>query len=168
VLARASRLLVGYPLLQHRLIRFVGRAISINSHSTKFRRWFNLSHSRTVNGADISKIGKLAGIILLVSTPLAYGQFFTYSEWKRLPEELRQVYLAGAFDTVVGIVEAEDPWGLNGSLHYQKCIRDSHMTLRQLSQNVIAFAATNPELQGMVVVQALLLYLQSLCGLVPK
>jgi hypothetical protein len=76
VLARASRLLVGYPLLQHRLIRFVGRAISINSHSTKFRRWFNLSHSRTVNGADISKIGKLAGIILLVSTPLALRPVF--------------------------------------------------------------------------------------------
>jgi hypothetical protein len=104
----------------------------------------------------------------LVSTSLAYGQFFTYSEWEGLPEELRQVYLAGAFDTVVGIAEAEDPWGLKSSLHYQKCIRDNHMTLRQLSQNVIAFAATKPELQGMLVVQALLLYLQSLCGLVPK
>ena len=46
-------------------------------------------------GADISRIGKLAGIILLVSTSLAYGQFFTYSGWEQLPEEERQVYLAG-------------------------------------------------------------------------
>jgi hypothetical protein len=57
------------------------------------------------------------------------------------------VYLAGAFDAVVGVTEAEDPWGLKTSLHYRKCIRDSHMTLRQLSQNVIAFAATKPELR---------------------
>jgi hypothetical protein len=67
-------------------------------------------------GPDISKIGKLAGIILSVSTSLAYGQFFTYSQWERLPEEERQVYLAGAFDTVVGVEEAEDPWGLKNSL----------------------------------------------------
>ena len=78
------------------------------------------------------------------------------------------MYLAGAFDTVVGVTEAEDPWGLKTSLHYRKCIRDSHMTLRQLSKNVIAFAATKPELQRTWVVQALLLYLQSVCGLVPK
>ena len=30
----------------------------------------------------------------LVSTSLAYGQFFNYSEWERLPEEERQVYLS--------------------------------------------------------------------------
>ena len=103
-----------------------------------------------------------------MSASLAYGQFFTYSEWERLPEEERQVYLAGAFDTVVGVTEAEDPWGLKTSLHYRKCIRDSHMTLKELSQNVIAFAETKPELQGTWVVAALLLYLQSLCGLAPK
>jgi hypothetical protein len=74
------------------------------------------------------------------------------------------VYLAGAFDTVVGVEEAEDPWGLKNSLHYRKCVRDSHMTLRQLSQNVIAFAATKPELKDTWVVRALLLYLQTLCG----
>ena len=35
------------------------------------------SHSRTVTeGLTFQKIGKLAGIILLVSTSLAYGQFF--------------------------------------------------------------------------------------------
>jgi hypothetical protein len=104
----------------------------------------------------------------LVSTSLAYGQFFTYSQWERLPEEEREVYLAGAFDTVVGVAEAEDEWGLKNSLHYRKCIRDSHMTLRQLSQNVIATAATKPELKDTWVVGALLLYLRSLCGLVPK
>ena len=103
-----------------------------------------------------------------MSTSLAYGQFFTYSEWERLPEEKRQVYLAGAFDGVVGVAEAEDPWGLKTSLHYRKRIRGSHMTLRQLSQNVIAFAQTKPELKDTWVVQALLLYLQSLCGLVPN
>ena len=104
----------------------------------------------------------------MVSASLAYGQFFTYSQWERLPEEERQVYLAGAFDTVVGVTEAEDPWGLKNSLHYRQCIRDSHMTLKQLSQNVIAFAQTKPELKDTWVVQALLLYLQSLCGLAPK
>ena len=103
-----------------------------------------------------------------MSTSLAYGQFFTYSEWERLPEEERQVYLAGAFDTVVAVTEAEDPWGLKKSLHYRQCIRDSHMTLKQLSQNMIAFKQTKPELKNTRVVQALLLYLQSLCGLAPK
>jgi hypothetical protein len=78
------------------------------------------------------------------------------------------VYLAGAFDTVVGVAEADDPWGLKNSLHYRQCIRDSHMTLKLLSQNVIAFAQTKPELKNTWVVQALLLYLQSLCGLAPK
>ena len=97
-----------------------------------------------------------------MSTSLAYGQFFTYSEWERLPEE------AGAFDTVAAVTEAEDPWGLKKSLHYRQCIRDSHMTLKELSQNVIAFAQTKHELKDTWVVQALLLYLQSLCGLAPK
>ena len=76
-----------------------------------------------------------------MSTSLAYGQFFTYSEWERLPEEERQVYLAGAFGTVVAVTEAEDPWGLKKSLHYRQCIRDSHMTLKELSQNVIICAS---------------------------
>ena len=93
----------------------------------------------------------------MVSTSLAYGQFFTYSEWERLPEEERQVYLAGAFDAVIGVTEAEDPWGLKTSLHYRKCILGNHMTLKELSQNVIAFAATKPELKDTWVVGALLL-----------
>jgi hypothetical protein len=40
--------------------------------------------------------------------------------------------------------------------------------LKELSQNVITFAQAKPELRGTWVVAALLLYLQSLCGLVPK
>jgi hypothetical protein len=44
-----------------------------------------------------------------VSTSLAYGQFFTYSQ--RLTEEERQVYPAGAFDTVVSVTEARGPMG---------------------------------------------------------
>jgi hypothetical protein len=138
------------------------------------RRKFPASSTRLlVSGqhrgvVPVSRRAKMAGIILLVSTSLAYGQFFTYLQWERLPDEQRQLYLAGAFDSVVGVAEAEDPWGLKNSLLYRKCIRDSHMTPRQLSQNVIAFAATKPELQGMWVVQALLLYLQNLCGSVPR
>ena len=44
-----------------------------------------------------------------MSTSLAYGQLFTYSQWERLPEEERQVYLAGALDTMVGVTEDGRP-----------------------------------------------------------
>jgi hypothetical protein len=56
------------------------------------------SHSRTITeGPKFQKIGKLVGIILLVSTSLAYGQFFTYSQWERLPQKERQVYRGGSY-----------------------------------------------------------------------
>jgi hypothetical protein len=118
--------------------------------------------------ATISKVGKLAGIILLASMSLAYGAFFHYSEWERMPEEAQDVYLAGAFDAFVGIAVSEDPGSLKRSIHYQDCLHKSNMTLRQLSQNVIAFASAKPELQRSWVIIALGVYLQNLCGSPPN
>jgi hypothetical protein len=110
----------------------------------------------------------LAGVILLAATAIAHGgAFFKYSQWERLPEEAREMYLAGAFDTIVGIADVESPGSLKRSYHYQDCLNKSDMNLQQLTQNVIAFARARPELQGTWTQIALGQYLNTLCGLPP-
>jgi hypothetical protein len=73
------------------------------------------------------------GLVIAVATPLSsWSAFFTYSQWDALDGDLRAVYIAGAFDSLV------------------RCIQRSKMDNRRLADNVRAYAATRPDIQQTV------------------
>ena len=86
------------------------------------------------------------------------GVYFNFSQWEQLPENQRAAYIAGAFDSLISNEERR------GSLHYQRCIRNTVMSSQQLAANVLAFVQTQPALQGQTVQIGLVRYLNSLCG----
>lgn len=103
--------------------------------------------------------------ILLVLTGIALAQFLNfvnYTQWDRLNEDDRAMYMAGAFDSLTGFSSG----GVAGPLHYSRCVRP--MTLRQLSENVRVFAFARPSLQNGTVQAALGTYLIERCGTPPQ
>jgi hypothetical protein len=103
---------------------------------------------------------KLIVIATLIVCSVAHAQiliWWNYSEWERQPQDPKVAYLAGAFDSLVGL--ADDQTQIQMALHYSKCVSNAHMNPRQLTDHVSALLA-HPELQGRVLVN----YLISLCG----
>jgi hypothetical protein len=88
------------------------------------------------------------GLVIAVATPLSsWSAFFTYSQWDALDGDLRAVYIAGAFDSLVGY---SDPSDTSAEIHYFRCIQRSKMDNRRLADNVRAYAATRPDIQQTV------------------
>jgi hypothetical protein len=107
---------------------------------------------------------KCVVILMLVSSAQVH-LFFGYSDWERLPAEPRRMYLAGAMDSLLVYVSTDEQRKL--SLHYSKCMFEARMSAGQLSDNVVAYAKTRPELQRDTAQAALINYLSALCGKVP-
>jgi hypothetical protein len=55
----------------------------------------------------------------------------TYSEWERLPEGHRAMYIAGAFDSLIAFAINDDHAKTNS--HYQQCILNAKMNNVQLA-----------------------------------
>jgi len=113
---------------------------------------------------------RLIGWLLIVSpvilSPVANaGQFYSYSQWERLDGTLRAVYIAGVFDSILGIVK--DRRDLPVTKHYDDCITRANMSNGELADNVIAFVKTRPELRERSVPGALINYLVVFCGAPP-
>jgi hypothetical protein len=112
---------------------------------------------------------KLIIIAAVVVCSVAHAQiliWWNYSEWERLPQDAKVAYLAGAFDSLVGL--ADDQMQIQMALHYSKCVSGTHMSPRQLTDGVSAFGAAHPELRGFTVQRVLVNYLISLCGTPPQ
>ena len=77
----------------------------------------------------------------------------------------RAVYLAGVFDSVLGIVR--DRSDLPATKHYDNCVTRANMSNGELADNVIAFVKTRPELRERSVPGALITYLVTFCGAPP-
>ena len=100
---------------------------------------------------------------LIAMSPVANaGQFYSYRQWVALDEALRSVYIAGVFDSLLGIVK--DRNDLPVTKHYDACITRANMSDRELADNIIAFVKTRPELQERSVSGALINYLIDFCG----
>ena len=108
----------------------------------------------------------IATTALMLLSSSASSQYYNYSDWDRMSEAYRVVYLAGAFDALVTYVTNED--GAKAASHYKKCVMDDRMTAIQLSRNVHAYVKAHPKLKGEKVQGGLLEYLQELCGLPPQ
>jgi hypothetical protein len=106
---------------------------------------------------------RLICLLLIAISPVANaGQFYSYRQWVALDETLRSVYIAGVFDSLLGIVK--DRNDLPVTKHYDNCITRSNMSNSELAGNVIAFVKTKPELQERSVSGALMNFLIVYCG----
>ena len=109
---------------------------------------------------------RLVGLFLIAASPLANaGQFYSYRQWVALDDPLRSVYIAGVFDSLLGIVR--DRKDLPITKHYDRCITRANMSNGDLADNVMAFVKTKPELQERSVSGALINYLIDFCGAPP-
>jgi hypothetical protein len=112
------------------------------------------------------KMLRLTCLFLIALSPVANaGQFYSYRQWLALDEALRSVYIAGVFDSLLGIVR--DRNDLPVTKHYDNCITQANMTNGELADNVMAFVKTRPELQERSVSGALINYLVDYCGAPP-
>ena len=103
---------------------------------------------------------------LIATSPVANaGQFYSYRQWVALDETLRSVYIAGVFDSLLGIVK--DRNDLPVTKHYDNCITRAKMSNSELADNVVAFVKKRPELQERSVSGALMNYLIDFCGAPP-
>jgi hypothetical protein len=111
-------------------------------------------------------ISRIIAVLLLLAPLPAVGAYFTYAEWAALSPELRALYMAGTFDTFISTMAAQDDGGSVGR-HYASCIKQAAMNVGQLSENILQFASTRPQLQTGTVLQAMADYLIAACGRSP-
>jgi len=109
---------------------------------------------------------RLVTIVLLFLTTPTYAQsvFLTYSQWEQLPTNLREMYIAGAFDTLSTVTTPEQ---VHLVKRYNECVVDARLNLQQLVQNMKEYAETQPDLRDKPTPGALLRYLLKLCGAPP-
>jgi hypothetical protein len=109
---------------------------------------------------------RLICLFLIATSPVANaGQFYSYRQWVALDDTLRSVYIAGVFDSLLGIVR--DRKDIPVTKHYDDCITRANMSNGELADNIMKFVKTRPELQERSVSGALMNYLISFCGRPP-
>ena len=111
---------------------------------------------------------RLAVTLLLFSTPaLSQGTnvFYTYSEWERMSDNQRSIYIAGAIDALM--MYASNIEGPKLIAHLYSCLTKANLNNLQLANNVQAYTRQHPEVQGGTVQMPLIHYLRALCGQMP-
>src|SRR5215510_717658 len=96
--------------------------------------------------------------LMIGMSPVAHaGQFYSYHQWQAMDETLRAVYIAGVFDSLLGLVTGRND--LPATRHYDNCISRANMSNGELAKNVMDFVKTRPDLQERSVTGALINYL---------
>jgi hypothetical protein len=103
-------------------------------------------------------------LFLLVTPAHAQTLYLNYGQWEQLPEGLRWIYVAGAFDAISVITEPE---GLKAAMYYNQCVAKAGLSTQQLADNMKGYAGPQPDLQSKPVPFVLMYYLISLCGRPP-
>jgi hypothetical protein len=116
-------------------------------------------------GRSVSRQAILEAVVLvglLIVSPAARAEYFTYQTWSALNEIPRAVYIAGAYDSLMIFADTE----AEGKFlrHFRKCIGTAQMSNFQLATNVLNFAKDRPALQTGSVQEALIVYLSAACG----
>jgi len=100
--------------------------------------------------------------LLFLTTPAcAQSVFLTYRQWEQMPINLREVYVAGAFDTLSTVTTPEQ---VDFVKHYNECVAKAALNLHELTENMKAHAESQPDLRDKPTPFALLRYLVSICG----
>jgi hypothetical protein len=107
-------------------------------------------------------------LMLLSSSALSQGTtvFFSYSEWERMSDNQRSLYIAGAMDAL--LMYANNIDGPKLTVHFYSCLTKANLNNLQLANNVQAYTRQHPELQAGTVQIPLVHYLRALCGPVPQ
>jgi hypothetical protein len=107
----------------------------------------------------------IAGLLSALMIGRANAQvYYTYSEWDRLSDQARAMYIAGAYDSLVSIASAETA---PIARHYSKCV-SGRVPVEQLAKSVRTFVAAHPDLQKKPVQVGLINYLIDHCGAPPN
>lgn len=101
-------------------------------------------------------------LLMWLSTNSASANFYSYVEWTGLSANSRAAYLAGVFD---GFINTAADYGYAAVAdHYDRCLLKHRLTTGVLATNVLAYAASKPELHGRSVLSVLISYLSKFCG----
>jgi hypothetical protein len=104
----------------------------------------------------------------LLSTP-AYSQFLeTYSQWERLSDVKRGMYLAGVFDSMFDTMLARPNKTVSEIMYVHdlvECSTKPSVSVKRLSEKLQAYVRGHPALARGRVTPALEQYLRELCGL---
>jgi hypothetical protein len=100
---------------------------------------------------------RLVLIATLLSSP-ASAQFYSYDDFDRQPSALKYFYVTGEIDMFLAIQAS-------GAKRFDvgECIRDAKISIKEITENMQAYAKTHPELQNGSVATPLLGYLAELC-----
>ena len=106
-------------------------------------------------------------LLLLSSSALSQGEnvFFSYTEWERMSDNQRSIYIAGAMDALMMYANNVD--GPKLTAHFYNCLTKASLNNLQLANNVRQYTKQHPELQAGTVQIPLVHYLRALCGQVP-
>jgi hypothetical protein len=101
---------------------------------------------------------RLALLIALLSSP-ASAQFYSYNDFDKQPPTLKYYYVTGEIDMFLAIQAS-------GAKNFDvgECIRDAKISIKEIAENMQAYARTHPELQNGSVATPLLGYLAELCA----
>ena len=100
---------------------------------------------------------RLALLITLLSSP-ASAQFYSYDDFDRQPPAVKYFYVAGEVDMFLAVQASGAK-----RLDVGECIRDAKISIKEITENMQAYAKTRPELQNGTVATPLLGYLAELC-----
>jgi hypothetical protein len=112
---------------------------------------------------------RFAVIVLLLLTPASSqgtNVFYTYSEWERMSDNQRSIYIAGAIDALM--MYASNIEGPKLADHLYNCLTKANLNNLQLAKSVQAYTRQHPEAQDDTVQMPLLHYLRALCGPGPQ
>jgi hypothetical protein len=120
--------------------------------------------STQTKGDVMLRLGAVLVVLVTLCRP-AMALYFLYPDWSALPENARQTYIAGAFDSLVSVATDED--GRIAAKHYDHCVVSAHISVGQLATNVMNFASQKPELHTLPASIVMAKYLAAAFGL-PK
>lgn len=105
----------------------------------------------------------IVGVILFLLNSGASAGHLTYSQWAALDDDQRAVYVGSAIKMLTGF--APDIAASKQEMHYRQCVLEGEMTNVQLSNNVLTFGRSFPDVQNLSAQGVLAEYLNRLCGL---
>src|SRR5262245_38336652 len=118
--------MVKLPVADRQVALATGGMASLKAHDWK------LGAGSAVEGGEACALSLLCWFF---STTTVYAQslYLRYDQWEQMPTSFREMYVAGAFDTlsVVAI-----PQQVAVARHYNECVVEKGLRLAQLAQGV--------------------------------
>jgi hypothetical protein len=122
----------------------------------------NIARMRACRPASGPVFVLLLAAALTLPSAGAQATYYTLKEWIALPRAEREIYLAGAYDSLIAVGAGGE--AARVALHYRSCVARARLTLRDLTAGVAAHARKHPFEVTVPVQTALVRYLIARCG----